>query len=204
MPAMRLTAWEEDRLLIFSAAELARRHRERGLLLNGPEAVALICDAMLEAARGGGTLDDVEAAGRAAVSPADLMPGVAALVDEVRLEVLVGDGTRLVVLVAPFGAASGDGELGPGAVVAGDGDARDTRPARERRMLEVRSTSRRVIHVASHMPFDQVNQRLRFDRAAAVGFRLHLPAGASERWAPGESKTVTLIRYGGRRGTEGR
>ena len=50
---MRLTAWEEDRLLIFSAAELARRHRERGLRLNAPEAIAIICDAMLDAARGG-------------------------------------------------------------------------------------------------------------------------------------------------------
>ena len=201
---MRLTAWEEERLLIFTAAELARRHLERGLLLNAPEAVALICDAMLEAARGGGTLEDVEAAGRAAVSPADLMPGVAALVDEVRLEVLVGDGTRLVVLVAPFGAADG-GEPGPGAVIAAaDGSAADPLADRERCTLEVRSTSRRVIHVSSHMPFERVNARLEFDRSAAVGFRLDLPAGGSERWAPGESKPVTLVRYGGQRGAAGR
>ena len=64
---MRLTDWEEERLLIFSAAELARRHRAAGLLLNAPEAVALICDAMLEAARAGASYADVEAAGRAAV-----------------------------------------------------------------------------------------------------------------------------------------
>jgi urease subunit gamma/beta len=200
MPAMRLTAWEEERLLIFTAAELARRHRDRGLLLNAPEAVALICDAMLEVARGGGILEDVEAAGRAAVSPAELMPGVAALVDEVRLEVLVGDGTRLVVLVAPFGAANG-GEPGPGAVVvAAAGSGVDPLADRERRTLEVRSTSRRVIHVSSHMPFDRVNARLEFDRSVAAGFRLDLPAGGSERWAPGESKSVTLVRYGGGRG----
>ena len=67
MAAMRLTAWEEERLLIFSAAELARRHRDAGLLLNAPEAIALICDAMLEAARAGLAYDDVEDAGRAAV-----------------------------------------------------------------------------------------------------------------------------------------
>ena len=65
---MRLTAWEEERLLIFSAAELARRHRDRGLALNAPEAIALICDAMLDAARAGAPYDEVEAAGRAAVS----------------------------------------------------------------------------------------------------------------------------------------
>jgi urease subunit gamma/beta len=166
--------------------------------------VALICDALLEAARGGGTLEEIEAAGRAAVFPADLMPGVAALVDEVRLEVLVGDGTRLVVLVAPFGAADG-GEPGPGAVVAAaEGSAADPLADRERRTLGVRSTSRRVIHVSSHMPFEQVNARLEFDRFAAVGFRLDLPAGASERWAPGESKTVTLVRFGGHRRAAGR
>jgi len=201
---MRLTAWEEERLLIFSAAELARRHRERGLLLNGPEAVALICDAMLEAARGGGTLQDIEAAGRAAVAAADLMSGVAALVDEVRLEVLAGDGTRLVVLVDPFGAADG-GEPDPGAVVAApDGSSADPLADRERRTFEVRSTSRRVIHVSSHMPFERVNARLEFDRSAAAGFRLDLPAGGSERWTPGESKTVTLVRFGGARGAAGR
>ena len=61
---MRLTPWEEERLLIFAAAELARRHRAAGILLNAPEAVALICDAMLEAARAGASYESVEAAGR--------------------------------------------------------------------------------------------------------------------------------------------
>ena len=65
---MRLTAWEEERLLIFTAAELARRHRDRGLLLNAPEAIALICDAMLEAARAGADYAEVERAGREAVT----------------------------------------------------------------------------------------------------------------------------------------
>jgi urease subunit gamma/beta len=198
---MRLTAWEEERLLIFSAAELARRHRERGLLLNAPEAIALICDAMLEAARGDAAMEEIEAAGRGAVAVSELLPGVAALVDDVRLEVLVGDGTRLVVLVDPFDVAgSGEPESLPGAIVADDTARPDAHSGRERRTLDVQSTSTRVIHVSSHMPFDRVNARLEFDRATAEGFRLDLPAGASERWAPGETKTVTLVRYGGRRG----
>ena len=79
---MRLTAWEEERLLVFTAAELARRHRERGLRLNAPEATALICDAMFEAARSGADYAAVEAAGRAAVRPDEVLPGVAALVGE--------------------------------------------------------------------------------------------------------------------------
>jgi urease subunit gamma/beta len=102
---MRLTPPEEERLLIFTAAELARRHRAAGLRLNEPEAVAVICDAMLEAARTGLAYDAVVAAGRSAVRPDEVLDGVRALVDEVRLEVLLDEGTRLVVLVDPIGPA---------------------------------------------------------------------------------------------------
>jgi urease subunit gamma/beta len=191
---MRLTAWEEERLLIFSAAELARRHREHGLLLNAPETIALIADAMLEAAREGASFAGVEAAGRAAVRPSEVLPGVASLVDEVRTEVLLGDGTRLMVLLDPLGAASSEPD-GPGSVTLSAEALPDPTAALERRRLDVRSTSRRVIRVSSHFPFHRVNRRLEFDRIAAAGFRLDLPAGSSERWAPGEAKRVTLVRY---------
>ncbi len=115
---MRLTPWEEERLLIFSAAELARRHRAAGLKLNHPEAVALICDAMLEAARAGASYSDVEAAGRAAVGEGELIDGVRGLLDEVRLEVLLGDGTRLIVLVDPLGPVDPLAEGGEGGEAA--------------------------------------------------------------------------------------
>jgi urease subunit gamma/beta len=199
---MRLTDWEEERLLIFTAAELARRHRAAGLALNAPEAIALISDAMLEAARAGATYSDVEVAGREAVAPADVMPGVRELVDEVRLEVLMDDGTRLVVLVDPLGAGSDAREPGPGAIIAAGDDPPDPSAGRERRRVSVRNDSRRAVRVSSHYPFDRVNPRLMFDRGAAAGFRLDLPAGASERWAPGETKDVDLVRYGGKAGTE--
>ncbi len=68
---------------------------------------------------------------------------------------------------------------------------------RERRTLRVESRSTRAIRVSSHYPFDRVNPRLAFDRAAAVGFRLDIPAGDSVRWAPGEALEVVLVRYGG-------
>lgn len=103
---MRLIPWEQERLILFAAAELARRRRAAGLLLNHPEAVALMCDAMLEAARAGATYSDVEAAGRGAVDPSEVLEGVRALLDEVRLEVLLGDGARVVTLVDPLGRAS--------------------------------------------------------------------------------------------------
>ena len=198
---MRLTPWEQERLLIFSAAELARRHRAAGIALNAPEAIALMCDAMLEAARAGSGYAAVEAAGLAAVAPSEVMPGVRELVDDVRLEVLLGDGARLIVLVDPLGRGAPPDPEGPGAVVPGPAPGTLLEP-RERRTLAVTSTSRRVIRVSSHFPFERVNQRLQFDRARAVGFRLDLEAGSSERWAPGETRTVTLVRLGGRGGTE--
>ena len=193
---MRLTAWEEERLLIFSAAALARRHRAAGLLLNAPEAIALICDAMLEAARAGSSYAEVEVAGRTAVRATDVMPGVRELVHEVRLEVLLDDGARLILLSAPLAGEDNEDAAadGPGAIAFAPVGPDPTADL-ERRELEVENTSRRAVRISSHYPFHRVNERLRFDRARADGFRLDLPAGASERWGPGETRTVTLVRF---------
>lgn len=204
---MRLTPSEEERLLLFGAAELARRHRAAGLALNAPEAVALISDAMLEAARAGMGYAAVEAAGLAAVSPDDVLPGVRELVDLVSLEVLLEDGTRLVTLVDPLGAGRPADPHGPGAIVpsplaAGEG-ARAPADGRERREITVENTSSRVVRISSHFPFDRVNHRLAFDREAARGFRLDLEAGSSARWGPGETRTVGLVRFGGGGGLNG-
>ncbi|HET9681210.1 MAG TPA: urease subunit gamma [Candidatus Limnocylindrales bacterium] len=197
---MLLTPWEEERLLIFSAAELARRHLAAGIALNAPEAVALICDAMLEAARGGASYEEVELAGVNAVKPGTVLPGVRELVPEVRLEVLLEDGTRLVVLLDPLRAdASPPGE-GPGSISLAPAEPPDPSLDLERITLAVENTSRRAIRISSHFPFERVNARLAFDRAAAAGFRLDLPAGSSERWAPAERRTVTLVRFRGAAG----
>jgi urease subunit gamma/beta len=100
---MYLNPTEEDRLRIFAAAELARRTLERGLVLNAPEATALICDEMHMAARSGATFDEVVEAGRRAVAADRLVDGVAELIEEIRLEVLLDEGSRLVVLRRPWG-----------------------------------------------------------------------------------------------------
>lgn len=124
---MRLLPIEEDRILIFSAAELARRHRAAGLQLNHPEAVAIICDTMHEAARAGGTYWEVVAAGRNALREDDVLDGVHSLLDEIRLEVLLGDGTRLIVLVDPIGPRDPLAEPTPAAVAtSGAADDRTT------------------------------------------------------------------------------
>ncbi len=76
-------------------------------------------------------------------------------------------------------------------------------PGRERIRLEVTNTSTRVVRVSSHYPFWRVNPRLAFGREAARGFHLDIPAGASVRFAPGEAREITLVRYGGRGGSDG-
>ena len=191
---VRLTDWEQQRLTIFTAAELARRHRAAGLKLNAPEAIALMCDAMLEAARSGASYPEVEAAGMAAVAPGEVMDDVPALVDEVRLEVLMGDGTRLILLRNPLGMA--DLPDSP-EVTDSPPPARPARPGRPTLTLTVTNTGDHIVRVSSHYPFDEVNPRLEFDRAQAKGYRLDLPAGSTLRWSPGETKEVTLVAYGG-------
>jgi urease beta subunit len=74
---------------------------------------------------------------------------------------------------------------------------------RERIRISVTNTSEHVVRVSSHYPFWRTNPRLGFDREAARGFRLDLPAGDSTRFAPGTTTAVTLVRYGGRGGVDG-
>jgi len=88
---MYLSPTEEDRLRIFTAAELARRTRADGVKLNAPETTALICDEMHRAARSGASFEAVLAAGRAAVASHEVSDGVPARVPEIRLEVLRED-----------------------------------------------------------------------------------------------------------------
>jgi urease beta subunit len=76
-------------------------------------------------------------------------------------------------------------------------------PGRERISLSVTNTSDRSVRVSSHYPFWRTNSRLVFDRDIARGFRLDIPAGASLRFGPGETREVTLVRYGGRGGVDG-
>ncbi|HUZ77804.1 MAG TPA: urease subunit beta [Chloroflexota bacterium] len=74
---------------------------------------------------------------------------------------------------------------------------------RERRTLDVRSRGDRPIQVGSHCHFFEVNRALQFDRAAAYGFRLDIPAGTSVRFEPGEERPVDLVALAGRRTVRG-
>lgn len=91
----------------------------------------------------------------------------------------------------------------PGEVRLAEGDV-ELAVGRERRTIAVENRSRRVVRVSSHYPFERTNPRLAFDRVAATGFRLDIPAGDSLRWAPGEMHVVELVRFGGASGRDDR
>ncbi|MEU5433133.1 urease subunit gamma [Streptomyces sp. NPDC020719] len=192
---MRLTPTERDRLLLFGAAELARARRARGLRLNVPEATALIADTVCEAARDGQRLADAIAAARTVLGPDDVLPGVADVVTEVHVEAVFDDGSRLAVVPAPIRHARPLGEDAPGAVLPGP-QSPDPEPAVR---LTVRNTASVPVSVTSHFHFFEANPRLDFDRAAAYGMRLCVPAGSSVRFDPGGEGEVGLVPIGGAR-----
>jgi urease gamma subunit len=99
---MHLTPREQEKLLIFTAAEVARRRRARGLKLNHPEALALITAEILEGIRDGRTVSDLMAAGLDILHRDDVMEGVPEMIDEVQVEGTFPDGTKLVTVHRPI------------------------------------------------------------------------------------------------------
>lgn len=99
---MHLTPREQDKLLVFVAAEVARRRRARGLRLNYPEALALITAEILEGIRDGRAVSDLMAYGITILGRADVMEGVPEMLDEVQVEGTFPDGTKLVTVHHPI------------------------------------------------------------------------------------------------------
>lgn len=99
---MHLTPREQEKLLIFTAAEVARRRRARGLRLNYPEAVALITAEVLEGIRDGRTVSELMANGVKILSRDDVMEGVPEMLEEVQVEGTFPDGTKLVTIHHPI------------------------------------------------------------------------------------------------------
>lgn len=99
---MELTPREKDKLLIFTAALLAERRRERGLKLNYPEAVALISAALMEGARDGKTVAQLMADGNKILTREEVMEGVPEMISNVQVEATFPDGTKLVTVHHPI------------------------------------------------------------------------------------------------------
>jgi len=99
---MHLTPREQEKLLVFVAAEVARRRMARGLKLNYPEAIALITAEMLEAARDGKTVAQIMSFGATILKRADVMEGVPEMIHDVQVEATFPDGTKLVTVHDPI------------------------------------------------------------------------------------------------------
>lgn len=215
---MHLSPREIDKLLLHGAGALAQKRLARGLRLNYPEAVALLATQLLEMIRDGKRVAELMDVGRRILGRRQVLPGVPALVHEVQVEGTFADGTKLVTVHDPIALDDGDLHLAlygsflpipelsvfgtvpppgmtPGALDVAPG-ALDLLPGRARVTMQVTSKGDRPIQVGSHYPFAETNAALQFDRAAADGMHLDIPAGTAVRFEPGETRTVTLVANG--------
>ncbi len=196
---MLLTPTELERLTIFTAAELARKRKAKGLTLNHPEAVAYIADEILEGAREGRTVVDLIAFGSTLLDTDDVMPGVADLMPMIQVEGMFPDGTKLVTVhdpIRPGKKKAAKDAVVPGEIVTVQGNI-EINAGRRTTSLKAINTGDRPVQVGSHYHFFETNKALDFDRAAAFGMHLDIPAGTAVRFEPGESKQVTLTEFGG-------
>ena len=189
---MHLTPREQEKLLIYLAAEVARKRQTRGLKLNYPEAIAILTAEILEAARDGKTVAEIMTWAATILQREDLMDGVAEMIHEVQVEATFPDGTKLVTVHDPVGQAPGTSRefLLANAAITANAGRRTTK-------LLVKNTGDRPIQIGSHYHFAEVNPALHFDRTAARGMRLNIAAGTAVRFEPGDEKDVELVSFGG-------
>jgi urease subunit gamma/beta len=197
---MLLTPTEYERLTIYTAAELARRRRGRGRLLNHPEAIAIIVDEILEGARDGRSVADMIGFGSSILYTDDVMPGVAELMPIIQVEGTFPDGTKLVTVHDPIRPgkkkiASEDARI-PGEIMPAEGEI-ELNGGRAKARISAINRGDRPIQVGSHYHFFETNRELDFDRAAAFGRHLDIPAGTAVRFEPGETKEIVLVTFGG-------
>lgn len=200
---MHLSPKETDRLLLFLAAELARKRKARGLRLNYPEARALLADEILEGARDGRSVSELMSFGAGLLTTDDVLPGVAKLIGTLQVEGFFDDGQKLVTIHDPIapGREPVPGEE-PGAVVCADGEI-ELSAGRATATVRVVNSGDRPVQVGSHFHFFEVNRALTFDRGAAFGKHLDIAAGTAVRFEPGEEREVALVEFGGAREVHG-
>ncbi|MFS0601618.1 urease subunit gamma [Peribacillus frigoritolerans] len=99
---MRLTAREQEKLMVVVAADLARRRKDRGLKLNYPESIALITYEIVEGARDGKSVSELMRFGRTILSSEDVMDGIPEIIHDIQVEATFPDGTKLVTVHNPI------------------------------------------------------------------------------------------------------
>src|SRR5690349_2497847 len=159
---MHLTPREQERLLIYVAAEVARKRRARGLRLNYPEAIAILSADILEWARDGKSVAEIMTLGTTILGTDDVLPGIAEMIHEVQVEATFPDGTKLVTVHDPIPSGT-DGRT-PGEYLL---EAQPVEANANRRTvtIAVRHAGDRPVQIGSHYHFFEVNNALQFDRA---------------------------------------
>ncbi len=190
---MRFTPREQEKLLVYLAAQLARQRRARGLKLNYPEAMAILTHEIVEGARDGRSVSELMAFGKHILTADDVLPGIAEMIHEVQVEATFLDGTKLVTVHEPIPHA---GEWAPGEYLLAD-EPIIANAGRLTASIVVANTGDRPVQIGSHFHFSEVNAALRFDRERAFGMRLNVPAGTAVRFEPGEEKEIELVALGG-------
>lgn len=194
--------------MIHVAAGVAEKRRARGVLLNYPETVALLTAHVLEGARDGHTVADLMSSGRTLLTREEVMEGVPEMIKDVQVEATFPDGTKLVTVHDPFPDVGEDGAqlVSPGAIDYSELPEDELVPFNEGRevtLVTVSNPTDRPVQVGSHYHFAEANPGLVFDRGAAWGKRLHVPAGSSMRFEPNITEDVELIPLEGRRVVHG-
>jgi urease subunit gamma/beta len=196
---MLLTPTELERLTIYTAAEIARKHRAKGLKLNHPEAVAFIADEILEGAREGRSVADLISFGSTLLTTDDVMAGVMEMMPMLQVECTFPDGTKLVTVhdpIRPGKKKAAKDQVSPGEIITPEGEI-ELNAGRRTVKVKALNTGDRPIQVGSHYHFFEVNRALEFDREKSYGMHLDIPAGTAVRFEPGESKEITLVEFGG-------
>ena len=217
---MHLTPHELDKLVLHQAGFLAQKRLARGLRLNHPEAVALIATVILEFIRDGKRVAELMNVGRQLLGRNQVMSGVPEMIYDVQVEGTFPDGSKLVTVHHPIASINGNLALAlhgsflpvpdaaifkpvadepvPGSteILAGEIELNVGRATVE---IPVTNFGDRPIQVGSHYHFIETNASLKFDRGAAYGKRLDIPAGTAVRFEPGETKTVKLVEIAGKK-----
>ncbi|KAK3040812.1 hypothetical protein RJ639_029156 [Escallonia herrerae] len=223
---MRLSPREVEKLMLHNAGYLAQKRLARGLRLNYTEAVALIASQayhiklILEFVRDGDkTVAELMDTGRQLLGRNQVLPAVPRLLHTVQVEGTFPDGTKLITIHDAILSENGNLELAlhgsflpvpslekftevlddiiPGEFSFGGGCI-TLNSGRKAVILKVTNTGDRPIQVGSHYHFIEVNPFLVFDRMKAYGMRLNIPAGTATRFEPGDTKSVALIKIGGK------
>ena len=162
--------------------------------------MAYISDEILEGAREGRSVAEMISFGSTLLSADDVMPGVADLIPMIQIEGAFPDGTKLVTVHDPIRPGDSNRQnseqVAPGQLLPAVGEI-EINKGRRKASIEVTNTGDRPVQVGSHYHFFETNRALDFDREAAYGMHLDIPAGTAVRFEPGEAKQVSLTCFGG-------